>query len=195
MKKIISLVMSLSMILSSVGVNCFAESVNKENQEQTTSEVEKSANKTLENEVCGKEEGQKFDEKEKRKCFLKIMHGPVTDIVKFFREKDLKTREDACRAMEDLVESGETAFINTFEMVEAVLEMEEKSYNDRKKAYEDRKKAYEDRKKAYEDRKKAYEDRKNALTCREDNFKRIKEALEKIKNERKDSTTALTFIR
>lgn len=113
MKKVVSLVMSLSMILSSVGVNCFAESVNKENQEQTVSEIEKSANKTLEDEICGNEEGQKIDAM--CECALsRIMQGSVASVLKSCKENELKNRE-------------------------------------------------------------------NALTCREDNFKRIKEALEKIK--------------
>ena len=168
MKKVVSLVISLSMMLSSVGASCFAESVNKENQEQTASEVEKSANKTLENEICGKEEeeSQKIDEMW-NDSFIRIMQGSVASVLKCYKENALKDKENALKDKEDILKEMEKAF------------NEEIKY--RESALKDRERAYNDRKKAYEDRKKAYEDRKNALTCREDNFKRIKEALEKIK--------------
>lgn len=180
MKKVISLVMSISMILSSVGASCFAESVNKENQEQTTSEVEKSVNKTLEDEICGKEEGQKIDVM--CECALsRIMQGPVASVLKSCKENELKDRKNALKDKENILEKMEKAFNEELKYRESALKERERAYNDRKKAYEDRKKAYDDREKAF--------------NCREDNFKRMKGALEKIKNERKNSTTAFTFIR
>ena len=120
MKKVISLVMSLSMMLSGVGASCFAESVNKENQEQTTGEVEKNTDQTLADEKCTQEEAEK--QKINAMCedvVSRIMQGIETD--------DLKNKENALKNKESELKNRENEIKYRFKRRESDLKEKEES--------------------------------------------------------------------
>ena len=120
MKKLISLVASLSMMLSSVGASCFAESVNKENQEQTVSEVEKNTDQALADEKCTQEEAKEQNIDAMCEFALnRIMQGIETD--------DLKNKENALKNKESELKLRENEIEYSFKRKERELKEKEES--------------------------------------------------------------------
>lgn len=171
MKKLISLVASLSMMLSSVGASCFAESVNKENQGQTISAVEKNANQTLVDEKCNQKEA------EKQKINAIFCDDIVSSVMQETEPNDAENRENAIVRIVSGMENKLDNFENRLRQWEEKTVKRIKSLNDKEswlKSSEEELKASENALKSSEEKLKASED---VLKTREEELKVRENAL------------------